>query len=920
MTKEKKNSQNLNLPQTDFSMKAQLKKTEPHWIQFWKKKQIYQKLLHKQDGKPSFCLIDGPPYANGRLHIGHALNKILKDMTVKYANLSGKYCPFIPIWDCHGLPIEMAVLKRSQKTLPQEGLKKGDFIRKACRKEALYWVEVQKKEFESLGVLADWDHPLLTLNPEYEAQQLRAFSEIAKKGLIYRGKKPVYWCCALQTAIASSEVEYRLHTSPSIYVKFPTSDVAHFLNLGREHKQKPCFFAIWTTTPWTLPANQAICLKKNLSYGLFDSGKELLILAEKLKEDFQKNTGLSLKLVQSFLGEKLEYQKAKHPLMNQDSLIILGDHVTTDEGTGCVHTAPGHGLDDFTVGTHYQLPIKVPVSANGQFTSEVPQWEGMSIFKANPLIIEALKKKNCLLKQKTITHNYPFNPRANSPLIFRATHQWFISLDHSTHPVRKKALQEIQNNIQFVPLWGKQRLNSMIRHSPDWCLSRQRHWGVPIPVFYCTHCEYPLLDPQIIHHIADQMEQSQQGIEYWFSHNWQSLLPQPMVCPKCQKSEWKKGSDILDVWFDSGICHFVYQKKYPQFFPADIYLEGSDQHRGWFQTSLNSSICLHNKAPFKTLLTHCFINDAKGYKMSKSKGNVVDLQMILQQRGADIIRLWVSSEDYSQDLQISHEILDRVTETYRRLRNTIRFMLGNLFDFTPQKSIKFSEMKETDQWILNELATLTLEVKSHYTDFSFHKIYQKLNVFFTNTLSSLYLDILKDRLYTFKKECWERRSAQTAIYYLLKNLLSLMSPITTFLSEDAYQHLPNPRKESILLEDFPTPPKEWMDPSRIEKFKNWLSIRKKVYFQMELMRKNQMIGSSLETQVTIHAPPSLYIEINNSKELMKEWLIVSQLTVQKTDHLKITVQKANGQKCKRCWHYSEQLNNQEICRKCVKNQ
>ncbi len=912
---EQKKQYILHLPKTNFPMKAGLAEKEPKLIQFWQKNHIYQKLMQKRQQQKLFSFVDGPPYANGRLHIGHALNKILKDITVKYRNLSGRHCPFNPIWDCHGLPIELAVLKKSSN----QDLRTGEQIRKMCRAEALKWVEVQKQQFERLGVLANWDHPLLTMDPEYEAQEVRALAMITDKKLLYRGKKPVYWCPVLHTAIANSEVEYSLRKSPSIYVKFPAPHIPTYLQLK---SKKPCYFVIWTTTPWTLPANQAICLKADLLYGVFDSGKELLILAEQLKSVMEKNLNLSLNQLCSFPGKDLERQKARHPWLSQDSLVILGDHVTAKEGTGCVHTAPGHGQDDFTVGVKYKLPIFAPVDAAGKFTADVTEWKGTFIFKANPQIINKLKQQQMLLHETEITHNYPFNPRSNSPLILRAVEQWFIALDQPEYPVRAKALEAIHHQIQFCPSWGSRRLDSMIKHSPDWCLSRQRHWGVPIPVFYCSQCDHPLLDPNIMKRIADQMEESKQGIEYWFSHTTKQLLPNPVPhCPKCKNNTWEKGKDILDVWFDSGICHFVCQKKYGQdTFPADVYLEGSDQHRGWFQTSLNSSICLNGKAPFKTLITHCFINDAAGYKMSKSKKNVVDLQTMLTQRGADVVRLWVSSEDYSQDFQLSAEIIDRVTETYRRFRNTFRFMLGNLFNFTPnQHLLAFSKMQEIDQWVLGQLARCISQVKVHYDNFLYYKTYQTLNVFFTNTLSSLYLDILKDRLYTFKEDSQERRSAQSAIYLIIKNLTSLMSPIVTFLSEEVYQHLPGEKKESVLLTDFPVTPSEWIQPKMEKKFETWLSIRKTAYAKMEQMRKDKQIGSSLEVQATIHAPPALFKEFSQWLDSFKEWLIVSQLSIQSATDLKITIQKARGEKCERCWHYSEQLNNEKICLKCTKN-
>jgi len=910
MTERKKHT--LHLPKTDFPMKARLPEKEPKFIAFWREEGIYHILTDKKNNKGFFSFIDGPPYANGSLHIGHAVNKILKDILVKYMNMTGKRCPFVPVWDCHGLPIEMVALKKIKN---KKGFPNPKQIREYCRKEALHWVEAQKKQFERLGVLADWNNPLLTLSAEYEAQEVRALAEIAKKKLLYRGKKPVYWCSALKTAIASSEVEYHEHKSPSIYVKFPLPAPPPEWKLSG----KPCSLAIWTTTPWTLPANKAVCLKPDFTYGVFDTGKEYLILSEDLKRSVEKNTGLNLKKIISFKGKELENKKARHPFMDQDSPLILGDHVTKEEGTGCVHTAPGHGLDDFIVGQKYNLSVFVPVDEKGCFTSEAPEWEGLYVFKANPLIIEKLKQNSCLLAEKEIVHNYPFNPRSATPLIFRATDQWFIQFDRPEYSIRKKSLAEINDNIQFYPEWGKQRLTAMVKSSPDWCLSRQRYWGVPIPVFYCKKCAHTLIDSDIMNRIANQMEKSKEGIEYWFSNSVKKLLPENTTCSRCQSAEFEKGADILDVWFDSGICHHAFKRKYgDQTFPADIYLEGSDQHRGWFQTSLNSSVCINNKTPFKRLITHCFVNDAKGYK---SKGNVLNLENIIQQRGAEIVRLWVCSEDYSQDLQVSHESFDRVSETYRRFRNTIRFMLGNLSDFNPAENlIGFSEMQDIDKWILGQLADLIRKNRLYYEKFLFHKVYQDLNIFFTTVLSPLYLDVLKDRLYTFKKEGKKRKSAQSAIYLLLKNLLPVMSPVMTFLSEEAYQHLPGKKEKSVLLEDFPNPPSEWEQPELKDRFSHFLKIRQRACSQMEVMRKKQMIGSGLEVQVSVSLPKTLFQELNSSTDDLREFLIVSQVTLQPSEtEWKTEVQKAKGEKCERCWNYSEKLNNQKICLKCINN-
>ena len=910
---EKKHT--LHLPQTAFSMKGRLPETEPKRVKFWQENKIYHKLLSKTKNNPFFSFLDGPPYANGRLHIGHALNKVLKDIVVKYQNLSGKHSPFVPVWDCHGLPIELSVLKnkKNQTLSPTQ-------IRELCRSEALYWVKIQKEGFEKLGVLADWSAPLLTLSPKYEAEEVRALSQIAKKNLLYRGKKPVYWCYALKTAISSSEVEYREHKSPSIYVKFPFPKPLKEWALPND---KACSLVIWTTTPWTLPANQAIALKAEFTYGVFNTGKEFLILAEDQQQDFEKKTNTELKKVLSFKGAKLENKKAWHPFMDRSSLIIMGEHVSKEEGTGCVHTAPGHGLDDWKVGQKYNLPVLMPVDERGCFTSEVPKWEGQHIMKANPLIIDELKQKKAFLAHKEITHNYPYNPRSNSPVIFRATNQWFIKFDDVQYSVRKKALSEIEQAIQFQPDWGKQRLKAMIEASPDWCLSRQRHWGVPIPVFYCTKCGCPLIDPVLINKVADQMEQTGEGIEYWFSRSVKELIPKELACSKCQSRDFKKGEDILDVWFDSGIAHHVFNKLYGgRTFPADIYLEGNDQHRGWFQTSLNSSVCQTGKTPFKALVTHCFVNDAEGQKMSKSKGNVLNLQNLIKQKGAEIVRLWVCSEDYAQDITVSQESLTRVSETYRRFRNTFRFMLGNLFDFDPQKDlVAFSNMKTVDKWVLGRLALLIQKSQAHYEKFLFHKIYQDLNVFFTTDLSALYLDILKDRLYTFQKEGEERRSAQSALYLLLKNLVSLISPITSFLSEEVYEHLPGPKKESVFLADFPSLPKEWINTDIQKQFDWFLKIRETAYAQMELMRKNQVIGSSLETQVQVSLSPDRLSSLTNKIDDLREFLIVSKVKITEKSDLEweVKVTKAEGEKCHRCWNYSPNLDKEALCPKCVRN-
>ena len=668
--------ESINLPSTTFPMKANLNQKEPAMIEEWTKKGTYQAMVDNNKGKDSFTMPDGPPYANGHIHTGHVLNKCLKDFVIKYKNMSGFHAPHYPGWDCHGLPIEHNITKKLGSKVRE---KTNQELRLLCRDEAKKWVNTQKEEFIRLGILSDWENPYLTLSPDYEAEEVREFARNYKNGVVVRGQKPVYWCIPLQTALAEAEIEYQNHTSPSIYVKFDYKPNEKFGSFD-----KPVSFVIWTTTPWTLPANLAIALNKDFDYGFFESDGEYLIIAKDIKENFEEATGRKLNAPEKyFKGSEFEYEKAQHPFMNQDSLLILGDHVTLDAGSGCVHTAPGHGPDDYIVGLSYDLPLVSPVNPNGTFTDEVPKYEGLHVFKANEPIINDLTESGHLIARKDITHSYPHCWRSKSPLIFRATSQWFIKMDDENYNIRKKALKAL-DDISFVPEWGVKRLTAMIENRPDWCISRQRNWGVPLPVLYCTDCDHPLIDEEIMEKIATTMENGL-GIEAYYDLPIEELL-QGRECESCKSKNFKKGSDILDVWFDSGICHAAVQKKRDGLkFPADLYLEGSDQHRGWFQTSLLTSIASNGEAPFKALLTHNFVNDKDGRKMSKSLGNTVDPMKLIKQSGAELLRLWSASQDYGQDMNFSNEGFQRVTETYRRLRNTMRFLLGNIGDFDYEK-------------------------------------------------------------------------------------------------------------------------------------------------------------------------------------------------------------------------------------------
>ena len=911
------------LPKTDFPMKGDLPLNEPKTILKWKENQIYQKMISKNKNNKTFTLPDGPPYANGSIHVGHALNKTLKDIIIKYKNMSGYHAPFIPGWDCHGLPIEHKVMKDlSQK----KQSKTNDEILSLCKEEALTWVKTQKEQFTQLGILADWENPYLTLDPSYEAEEIREFARAFKKGVIYRGSKPVYWNWYLQTALADAEVEYHPHKSPSIYVKFPIVSPSFLNKLG--NPKGDCFVVIWTTTPWTLPANVAISLHPDYEYGLYKTknqsgADEFLLIAKDLKDSFEKEVPeLSLVETHVIKGANLENEQAQHPWISRDSTIVLGTHVTLDTGTGAVHTAPGHGADDFKVGQKYNLNTLCPVNDKGEFTDEVPEFKGINIFKANPLILEKLKSLNLLVAHKEIEHSYPHCWRSKTPLIFRTTPQWFLGLDLEESQIRQKTLKEL-DTIQFFPKWGEARLRAMIENRPDWCLSRQRIWGVPIPVFYCKATGEPLADYDVMMKVADVVEK-EGGLSAFYKHTPEFFIGTKTFKEKFGSEGFRHGQDILDVWFDSGVCHAAVQKKREGLsFPADLYLEGSDQHRGWFNTSLLSSMTTNGKPPFKALVTHGFVVDSQGRKMSKSLGNVVDPLTVIKNSGAEIIRLWTIYEDYGQDMSCGTAELTRVTETYRRIRNTMRFMLGALSDFDFEKEkISIDKMTPIDQWALHQLYELTDKVTQAYENFEFYKVYHALNVFFTVTLSSVYLDVLKDRLYTWKKSGVERKSSQTVLYLISDSLIRMMAPVLSFLSEELYTYWKGKNTESVFLLDFPKAQSEWKNDSINELFEELLKLRSEVQKELEGLRNQKVIGSSLEAQVKITAPSVLFDRVQKFNGL-RELLIVSDFEVINggSSTLKIEATKAPGEKCIRCWTYSTQIshdiNYPDICPKCV---
>ncbi len=901
----------IRLPQTDFPMKGDLAINEPKIIANWEKNKIYQRLQEKNSNGPGFTMPDGPPYANGSIHIGHALNKNLKDFIIKYKSMKGFSAPFIPGWDCHGLPIEHKVMK---DLADKKIVKTDQEILALCRDEAAKWVSHQRDQFKRLGILADWENPYLTMDKSYEAEEIREFARAFKRGVIYQGVKPVYWNWTLKTALADAEVEYHDHKSPSIYVKFNITDSDTLKKLNSPHGKTS--FVIWTTTPWTLPANVGICLHPDFEYGIFSAGEENLVIALSLKESFEKATGLSLTLVSKILGKDLELCKARHPFIDRDSIIILGDHVTAEAGTGCVHTAPGHGADDYRVGfLKYKLPVLCPVNESGQYTDEFPEMQGMNIFKANPLIVEKIRTSGHLIHFSEFVHSYPHCWRSKTPLIFRATAQWFIGIDQEQTEIRKNTISAM-NDIQFFPEWGKARFHAMMENRPDWCLSRQRIWGVPIPIFYSEADGTPLADYDVMMRAADVVEAG--GIEAFAQTPAEKIVGKP---------GYKHGRDILDVWFDSGVCHAAVQaKRGYKNSVADIYLEGSDQHRGWFNTSMLSSMATNGKPPFKALITHGFVMDSQGRKMSKSLGNVVDPNEVSKTSGSEIIRLWTSYCDYGNDMGCGKEELTRVTEAYRKIRNTMRFLLGSLSDFDFSKEeIQVEKMTLIDQWMMHQLNKLLIEVNRAYECYEFFKVYHALNHFFTVTLSATYMDILKDRVYTWRADGIERKSAQTVYYHVANNVIRAMAPILSFLAEETYGYMKDKKFDSVFLENFPMPVQTWKKPELDGLFEKLISVRSEVQKKLEELRAVKTIGASLEGMVTITADGEIMTALETLKSShekcnVREFFIVSEVILKKGS-FGVVAEKASGEKCIRCWVYSTHISTAEktlgVCEKCV---
>lgn len=909
----------LCLPKTDFPMRAGLVKKEPLFLDFWEKIDLNSKIQDKNNGKDSFILHDGPPYANGHIHIGTAFNKILKDFIPKFKSMRGYYCPYVPGWDTHGLPIELKMLK-------EQGVEKDSIdpveLRSRCTEYALEFLDVQRSEFKRLGVIGDWDNPYITLKPEYEAAQIGVFADIVEKGLVYKGQKPVYWCVDCQTALAAAEIEYGDETSPSIYVAYSMPKIGDRID---SLKGKDVNVIVWTTTPWTMPASMAVAINPSYRYVFVPAGDSVYLIAEELIKEIEEATDISFgQPIAKVKGAELEGVEAIHPFYpDRITPIVLADYVVLETGTGCVHTAPGHGVEDYETGVRYGIDVYNPVDPSGKFVPETGLVGGMGLKEGEKKVFELLTENGRLLGKKKIVHSYPHCWRCKKPVIFRSTDQWFVNISK----FRKEAL-DIIDQVQWIPDWGRDRIYNMVRDRSDWCISRQRVWGVPIPAFYCVECGKLILDPEAIRMIQEKVKEK--GCNVWWQKSPKELIGNLAKCPDCGSENIEKERDIMDVWFDSGVSHFAVLDNRPDLsWPADLYLEGSDQHRGWFQTSLLTSVGSKGVAPYKAVLTHGFIVDGKGKKMSKSIGNVVAPQEIIDSYGADILRLWVASTDYKNDIRISNTILKTLSEEYRRVRNTARFLLGNLNDFVPEKDmVDYADLSSFDKWILSKLNKLINRVTKGYESYEFHIPTVSIHQFCVNELGSLYLDVAKDCLYADEKNSMSRRAIQTVMWRVLVALAKMLAPVLSFTSEEIWQELKkidSSQPESVFLTDWPDVEESELNSEIEDSWNKIVTLKGAISRAIELCRSRGEIGQSLEAAVAVVRNKEDDVSALLSDDEWHRIAIVSSFAwldecsdaqEDKETGYMIKVSVASGEKCPRCWRFSEALDDQGLCPRC----
>ena len=916
----------LNLPTTEFNMRGALPQREPGWVKDWQDKQLYHKMIKNNEGKPLYILHDGPPYANGDIHLGTALNKVLKDFIIRQKNMSGYQAPYVPGWDTHGLPIELKARKKAGVTSDISPVE----LRKICKEFALHYLDIQRSQFMRLGVLGEWENPYMTLKPEFEAKQIEIFGNMAQKGYIYKGLKPVYWCPDCNTALAEAEIEYEEDPCFSIYVKFAVKDDQGKLSkLGIDVSKT--YFVIWTTTTWTLPGNMAICLGPEYEYCAVKANGEYYIMAKELAPAAMKAAKIEdYELIGSVTGKELEYIVCQHPFLDRDSLVIVGDHVTLDSGTGCVHTAPGHGVEDFEVCVnHYpQIQIVVPVDSVGKLTKDAGEFAGLTTDEANKAIAKKLEETGNLFAVEKIVHQYPHCWRCKKPIIYRATEQWFCSVED----FKADAIREIEK-IKWYPSWGEGRIKNMVTDRSDWCISRQRLWGVPIPIFYCEECGEAHIDDASIKAVSELFRK--EGSDAWWTHEASEILPAGTKCKKCGCEKFRKETDIMDVWFDSGSSHAAVLMEHPGLqWPADLYLEGADQYRGWFQSSLLTSVAWKGVAPYKAVCTHGWVVDAQGKTMHKSLGNGIAPEEVTDKFGADILRLWVASSDYHSDIRISNDILKQLSEVYRKIRNTARYILGNLYDFNPDTdSVADDQLHELDRWALARMDEVAKECNEGYEEFDFHQVYHAIHNFCTIDLSNFYLDIIKDRLYVEKPDSVSRRAAQTVIYRILRDMTLAFAPILAFTCEEIWANLPKSSDHNPEACVFNEMPKGKAGDETAEFMAKWERIRKirdEVNKALENARNQKTIGKSLEAQVTLKADGELYAFLKENEAVLEPVFIVSKVvleqgaaaqTTAETEGLEVTVSKAHGEKCERCWAYSDTVGKDEkhptLCARCA---